>query len=592
MTEEILGAANVLRDHERSGRECRSPCRVQGRCAFSPQSSLLSHDDAFERLLSLIPAKFYVPVDEEHMDTKYQKNKHTKSQKQQEAEERKNKLQAAKRAKVRLSPLTQLDPDNVKSVKEIQQDRRRRLEDGIELEFDAEDDDENTDDAEDDGLDDYEDDDDDAESTGNGAAGPRRDEDDEEEEDDDDNKPTEAQLNGQTTAAGVANRRATVAELRERLHNKIEMLHRKRNPSDTPTDDTVPSTKQELMEERRRQRGEMRDRRRRERKEARRQAKDQSASKDGGRAKADVSGSSRQAGLLVNDATNPERVAPKKPEVESRMSFSHVNFGLDTPRKNKYALPNDPKAALAMLEARKRKEENRVQKQVERGQDEDQVREAAEEAERWNKAIAAAEGVRIRDNEHLLKQTLKRREKSKAKSSKAWCVRLTHIAGTTGAAPSRKHRPRSKRSVWRTLLRDGRTSVRPVSLRPSLPNRPKPDLALKATAAPLAARRAAKAARARRNGSSAEIDAHTLTPTALLMSATAGDGAPGADFVNPYEGNRNLSPNEQALLGEYARLAQTLRRVRTTSTNAGRRTEHTVEREHDACQCAERFAHC
>ncbi|KAI3625472.1 hypothetical protein CBS9595_000833 [Malassezia furfur] len=58
------------------------------------------------------------------------------------------------------------------------------------------------------------------------------------------------------------------------------------------------------------------------------------------------------------------------------------------------------------------------------------------------------------------------------------------------------------------------------------------------------------------------------------MSATADDGAPGADFVNPYEGNRNLSPNEQALLGEYARLAQTLRRVAALSTQLSASTTH------------------
>lgn len=476
----------------------------------------------------------------------------------------------------------------MKSVKEIQQDRRRRLEDGIELEFDAEDDAEDTEGTEDDDMDEDDEEDDDAESTGNAMAGAHHgDDDDNDETDDDNDKSIKSQPNGQPMAPSAGNRRATVAELRERLHNKIEMLHRKRNPSDAPTGDGPPSTKQELMEERRRQRGEMRDRRRRERKEARRQAKDQSASKDTGRAKADVSGSSRQAGLLVNDAANPERAAPKKPEVESRMSFSHVDFGLDTQRKNKYALPNDPKAALAMLEARKRKEESRVQKQVERGQDEDQVREAAEEAERWNKAIAAAEGVRIRDNEHLLKQTLKRREKSKAKSTKAWYVALTYNSGTTGAALSKKRKPPSKRSAWRTSPHGRKTSARPASLRPSLRNQPKPALALRATAAPLAARRAAKAARARRNGSSAEIDAHTLTPTALLMSATAGDGAPGADFVNPYEGNRSLSSNEQALLGEYARLAQVLRRVRSACTDAGCRTKHAAERKHDACQRAE-----
>ncbi|KAI3627131.1 hypothetical protein GLX27_001200 [Malassezia furfur] len=58
------------------------------------------------------------------------------------------------------------------------------------------------------------------------------------------------------------------------------------------------------------------------------------------------------------------------------------------------------------------------------------------------------------------------------------------------------------------------------------------------------------------------------------MSATAGDGAPGADFVNPYEGNRSLSSNEQALLGEYARLAQVLRRVAALSTQLSASTTH------------------
>lgn len=72
-------------------------------CAETYQDALARHDAAFSELLSMIPAKFYLPaeIDEEAMNTKYQKNKRTKSQKQKEAEERKEMRSTAKRAKVR-----------------------------------------------------------------------------------------------------------------------------------------------------------------------------------------------------------------------------------------------------------------------------------------------------------------------------------------------------------------------------------------------------------------------------------------------------------------------------------------------------------
>lgn len=64
------------------------------------QASLVSHDNAFQKLLNLIPAKFYVPVEASEVESKYLKNKRTKSEKQKEAEERKLNSKAAKRAKV------------------------------------------------------------------------------------------------------------------------------------------------------------------------------------------------------------------------------------------------------------------------------------------------------------------------------------------------------------------------------------------------------------------------------------------------------------------------------------------------------------
>ncbi|KAL4400925.1 ribosomal subunit biogenesis protein [Malassezia pachydermatis] len=225
------------------------------------------------------------------------------------------------------------------------------------------------------------------------------------------------------TSTTQPTRRATIAELRERLHNKIQMLHNKRHPHDTTAKDG-PSTKEELLEARRKQRGEMRDRRRRERKEARKLAK--AGVKGTSTDKPTLAaGNARSAGLLVHDA-NGMTMTPTKSDdnLDTNLSFSQVSFETshapDPARKNKYALPKDPKAALASLEARKRKEEARIQKQIEGGQDAAQAREAALESERWGKALAAAEGVRIRDNVHMLKQTIKRREKSKEKSTKTW----------------------------------------------------------------------------------------------------------------------------------------------------------------------------
>lgn len=334
------------------------------------RDSLARHDAAFAELLGMIPAKFYLPavIDEDAAptNTKFQKNKR-KTQKQKEAEERKDARAAAKRAKVRRNTANELDPANAKSVEQVQAERREQEEEEQEEEEEVE---EEVDDGEDDGEDD------DGEDVG------------------EDGGEDGGEAASATPAPAPPTRRASIDELRERLHSKIETLRRKRNPSY----DDASSGKQALLEERRRQRGELRDRRRRERTEARKHA---------------ASGPARAPGLLV-----PEKRA-EAPAPES-LSFSQVSFNTagvpDAVKKSKYALPSDPKAALAVLEARKRKEEARAQRDGDDGG-------AREEAHRWGRAMAAAGGVKLRDNEAMLKQTIKRREKSKAKSAKAWSDR-------------------------------------------------------------------------------------------------------------------------------------------------------------------------
>lgn len=88
---------------------------VQNHLIDSLSERLAKDVHIFDNLLKLIPAKFYVMDKNDHIDSKFQHNKRKKAPKQAIKEATKK----AKKAK--------LDPDNVKTVMDVQSEKAKQL---------------------------------------------------------------------------------------------------------------------------------------------------------------------------------------------------------------------------------------------------------------------------------------------------------------------------------------------------------------------------------------------------------------------------------------------------------------------------------
>ncbi|CAA7263382.1 unnamed protein product [Cyclocybe aegerita] len=353
--------------------------------AAALRASLEKHNETFESLLKLIPAQYYIVNDDtEEAASKYQKHsKKLKAPKQAIKE-------ASKKAK-----REKLDPANHKSIIDIQNEAhgkksvngkgkgKRKASAAL---SDSKDDDASIDvDVDIQDVDD--------------------------EDDHEDDMDVETLLKPMPISSGVES-------LREKLHAKMAQLRQRGRGEAGDKDD--------LLEERRRQRAAMRERRRKETREKIKREEEMKGKKSKDKEKQNRDkGNTTKTQLLVPDQPSHKADGP-----QARMTtVAYSSIAGSSKKGQQFKTTADPQQALQQLSARKEKLAAMPEEK----------RKAIEEREKWAKAEARLEGVKVHDDEARLKKAAKRKEKLKAKSKTTWEEKKDQVTAAMAARQKKRN---------------------------------------------------------------------------------------------------------------------------------------------------------
>ncbi|KAJ7259588.1 surfeit locus protein 6-domain-containing protein [Mycena haematopus] len=367
------------------------------------QASLEAHNETFENLLKLIPAKYYLPLEqtEEQVASKYKK--HSKKQKAPKQAIK----EASKKAK-----REKLDPENHKTVIDLQNESARASVKGKRKAVD----------------------------------------DDDESHEDDIDMDVDLDLRGDSDGDDAMEDIVPMPEsggieaLREKLHARMTAL-RRGGPRFDSVNATPLGDKDALLNERRLQRAAMRERRRKETKEKIRReeeikgkgkGKDKEKDKAANRDKGNIT----QAQLLVPDDANSRLKPPSHGDTSSKITNVAFSSLAGSSKKSQSLKTNsNPSQALSQLASRKEKLAALPEEK----------RKSIEEKEKWDKAAARLEGVKVRDDETRLKKAVKRKDKEKVKSKREWDQRKEQITASLAA----KQKKRTDNIAMRNEKRKG-----------------------------------------------------------------------------------------------------------------------------------------
>lgn len=123
-----------------------------------------------------------------------------------------------------------------------------------------------------------------------------------------------------------------------------------------------------------------------------------------------------QTQLIVPDESHTSKQRQGPQSSLTNVSFSAI-VGSSSTKGQRLKTTANPQQALEQLAARKEKLSAMP----------DEKREAIQERQKWKKAEARLEGVKVHDDEARLKKAAKRKEKEKGRSKKEWCVYFSLI---------------------------------------------------------------------------------------------------------------------------------------------------------------------
>ncbi|XP_050389348.1 surfeit locus protein 6 homolog [Patella vulgata] len=136
----------------------------------------------------------------------------------------------------------------------------------------------------------------------------------------------------------------------------------------------------------------------------------------------------------------PQNSAKPVYDKEGKMVFSKFDFS-QTKKKQKSKtglIGKDYKKLLEKLERKKSEFEKLRQKDEKAAKD-------MEEKDKWNVAVSKAEGEKVKDDPHLLKNAIKRKEKMKEKNKKKWDDRQKTVTQKKQAKQDKRERNLDKR---------------------------------------------------------------------------------------------------------------------------------------------------
>ncbi|KAG0309235.1 surfeit locus protein, partial [Dissophora globulifera] len=326
------------------------------------EERIKAHGSSFDSLLKLIPAQYYITKEltEEEQNSKYQHNKKRNAPKQ----DIKERTKKAKKAK--------LDPENNKSVMDIQ------------LEMAAK------------GDESDEDEDDDNDVT-------MADSDNEDIVEDDNEAPVIAKSSTHnfegllaqvhTAAHTPAQGPKSITELRAKLEERLAKFRGRRGVAAEANTAAKPTSRQAILE--------ARLKRKKDKKVSQKLAKEKRAA--GG-----------SEGLVVKEPTSTSSTGgrPSASSINDKGEIRFSKFEFDGLQKKKKG-PTDAQGQLKMVEAHKEKMAALQVADPEKAS-------ALKEKDSWKKALQLAQGEKVKDDVKLLKKTIKREEVLKKKSGKEW----------------------------------------------------------------------------------------------------------------------------------------------------------------------------